>query len=45
MRYADEVGLYQVAQKMSDFKVVTGDNFWEPADLIKRLIAEGKSFT
>lgn len=45
MRYADEVGLYNVAKSMEQFAKATGDSFWEPANIIKQKIAEGKSFT
>jgi 3-hydroxyacyl-CoA dehydrogenase len=47
MRYADEVGLYNVVRAMKRF----GENphgdpgFWKPAPLLARLAAEGKSFT
>ena len=44
MRYADEVGLYSVARTMQEF-AAAGDAFWEPAPLIARLVAEGKSLT
>lgn len=45
MRYADEVGLYNLAKAMEQFEKITGDTFWEPANIIKQYIAEGKSFT
>lgn len=45
MRYADEMGLYNVAKSMEQFAKLTGDDFWQPAELIKKLIAEGKSFS
>jgi 3-hydroxyacyl-CoA dehydrogenase len=44
MLYADSVGLYSVARAMNAYKASTGDKFWEPANLIKQLAAEGKSF-
>ena len=44
MRYADEVGLYDVVRTMRDF-AAAGDSFWEPAPLIAKLAAEGKSLT
>ncbi|MEI6459333.1 MAG: 3-hydroxyacyl-CoA dehydrogenase NAD-binding domain-containing protein [Pseudomonadota bacterium] len=44
MRYADEVGLYSVARTMQEF-AAAGDAFWEPAPLIAKLVAEGKSLT
>ena len=45
MKYADEVGLYNLARAMRGFKAASGDAFWEPAPLITKLIAEGKSLT
>ncbi|HEY1090141.1 MAG TPA: 3-hydroxyacyl-CoA dehydrogenase family protein, partial [Burkholderiaceae bacterium] len=47
MCYADTVGLYNVVQTMNRFAKNPMDDgkFWEPAPLIKRLVAEGKSFT
>jgi 3-hydroxyacyl-CoA dehydrogenase len=45
MLYADEVGLYNVARRMREFAVTSGDKFWEPAPLIARLPADGKSLT
>jgi 3-hydroxyacyl-CoA dehydrogenase len=44
MRYADEIGLPQVARTLREF-AAGGDPFWEPAPLIARLVADGKSFT
>jgi 3-hydroxyacyl-CoA dehydrogenase len=47
MRYADEVGLYNVVRAMRRFAANPhGDpGFWTPAPLLARLAAEGKSFT
>ncbi|MFN3810528.1 MAG: 3-hydroxyacyl-CoA dehydrogenase NAD-binding domain-containing protein [Roseateles asaccharophilus] len=47
MCYADTVGLFNVVQAMQRFARNPADDaaFWEPAPLIKRLLAEGKSFT
>jgi 3-hydroxyacyl-CoA dehydrogenase len=47
MNYANELGLFTVAQMMKKFAQNPLDDakFWEPAPLIKKLIAEGKSFT
>ncbi len=45
MLYADEVGLYNVARSMQAFAASSGDSFWEPAPLIAKRIAEGKSLT
>ncbi len=46
MNYANELGLFSVAQMMKKFAQNPHDDakFWEPAPLIKKLIAEGKSF-
>jgi 3-hydroxyacyl-CoA dehydrogenase len=47
MNYANELGLFTVAQMMKKFAQNPQDDakFWEPAPLIKKLIAEGKSFS
>lgn len=47
MCYADTLGLFNVMQAMQRFARNPADDakFWEPAPLIKRLVAEGKSFT
>jgi len=44
--YADEQGLFNVAQAMKRFALNPLDDakFWEPAPLIQRLVAEGKTF-
>jgi 3-hydroxyacyl-CoA dehydrogenase len=46
MLYADQVGLFNVVQAMKRFQQNPRDDakFWEPAPLIKKLVAEGKSF-
>ncbi|HSV61490.1 MAG TPA: 3-hydroxyacyl-CoA dehydrogenase NAD-binding domain-containing protein [Variovorax sp.] len=46
MHYANQVGLYNVAQAMKRFAQNPRDDgkFWEPAPLIQKLAAEGKSF-
>jgi 3-hydroxyacyl-CoA dehydrogenase len=46
MLYADTVGLYGVARRMREFAVQPGADaaFWEPATLLARLAAEGKTF-
>ena len=46
MCYADTVGLYNVAQAMKRFAQNPDDDpaFWQPAPLLARLVAEGKSF-
>jgi 3-hydroxyacyl-CoA dehydrogenase len=45
MLYADEMGLYNVARRMQAFAASSGDTFWEPAPLIAKRVAEGKSLT
>jgi acetyl-CoA C-acetyltransferase len=46
MLYADQVGLFNVMQAMKRFQQNPRDDaaFWEPAPLIQRLVAEGKTF-
>ena len=46
MHYADQVGLFNVVQSMQRFARNPQDdaNFWQPAPLLARLVAEGKSF-
>jgi len=46
MCYADTVGLFAVEQAMRRFakNKLTDQAFWEPARLIQRLAAEGRSF-
>ena len=46
LRYADELGLFNVAQAMLRFAQNPLDDaaFWQPAPLIQRLVADGKTF-
>jgi 3-hydroxyacyl-CoA dehydrogenase len=46
MLYADQVGLFNVVQAMKRFQMNPRDDakFWEPAPLLARLAAEGKTF-
>ncbi len=46
MMYADTVGLYNVVQAMQRFAKNPLDDasFWQPAPLLARLVAEGKTF-
>lgn len=46
MLYADQVGLFNVVQAMKRFQQNPNDDakFWEPAPLLARLAAEGKTF-
>jgi 3-hydroxyacyl-CoA dehydrogenase len=47
MRYADSQGLFNVVQSMKRFAANPHDDttFWQPAPLLARLVAEGKTFT
>ncbi len=47
MNYADTVGLWNVVQAMKKFAKNPADDqaFWQPAPLLARLAAEGKSFS
>ncbi len=46
MNYADEVGLFNVVQAMHRFALNPLDDakFWQPAPLLAKLVAEGKTF-
>ena len=46
MHYADQVGLFNVAEAMKRFARNPLDDarFWQPAPLIQRLVAEGRHF-
>ena len=44
MYYADTIGLDKVMQHLKEFQEQDDDDFWEPAPLIKKLVAEGKGF-
>jgi 3-hydroxyacyl-CoA dehydrogenase len=46
MHYASQVGLYNVAESMKRFAKNPRDDaeFWQPAPLIQKLVADGKSF-
>jgi 3-hydroxyacyl-CoA dehydrogenase len=46
MQYADTVGLFNVVQSMHRFAQNPRDDakFWQPAPLLARLVAEGKTF-
>ncbi|MBK8073689.1 MAG: enoyl-CoA hydratase/isomerase family protein [Ramlibacter sp.] len=47
MHYADQVGLFNVVQSMKRFQQNPRDDakFWEPAPLLAKLAAEGKTFS
>jgi 3-hydroxyacyl-CoA dehydrogenase len=46
MHYADQIGLFEVAETMKQFaRAPNGDAaFWQPAELLQRLVAEGGRF-
>jgi 3-hydroxyacyl-CoA dehydrogenase len=46
MLYADQVGLFNVVQSMKRFQKNPRDDqqFWQPAPLLAKLAAEGKTF-
>ncbi|HSW15056.1 MAG TPA: 3-hydroxyacyl-CoA dehydrogenase NAD-binding domain-containing protein [Solimonas sp.] len=47
MLYADGQGLFNVARRMRDFanNPLSDQKFWQPAPLLQKLAAEGKTFT
>jgi 3-hydroxyacyl-CoA dehydrogenase len=44
MFYADQVGLKHIADRLAFYAKETNDPSLEPAPLLKRLAAEGKTF-
>jgi 3-hydroxyacyl-CoA dehydrogenase len=44
MFYADSIGLDKVAARLKEFQEQDGDDFWQPAPLIEKLVSEGKGF-
>ena len=44
MHYADSVGLKNVYEKICEFRDRYGEDYWQPASLIKQLAEEGKTF-
>ena len=46
MLYADQFGLFNVVQAMHRFSQNPHDDasFWQPAPLLSKLVAEGKTF-
>jgi 3-hydroxyacyl-CoA dehydrogenase len=45
LKYADEIGLYKVVQKLEQFYKDTQDEFWKPAQLLKHCIAKSTSIS
>jgi 3-hydroxyacyl-CoA dehydrogenase len=44
MYYADQIGLPNVVAALQRFRTEDHDDFWEPAQLLTKLAAEGKGF-
>ena len=44
MHYADHIGLETVYKKLSAFQQQSGEDYWQPSDLIKTLAESGSSF-
>ena len=44
MFYADLVGLPNILAQLKAFQQQDNDDFWQPADLLEKLVADGKSF-
>jgi 3-hydroxyacyl-CoA dehydrogenase len=44
MWYADTVGLDKVLAKINELRAQFGDEYWTPAPLLEKLVAEGKKF-
>lgn len=45
MFYADTVGLDKIYQTICEFGSTYGEEFWQPAALLKQLVAQGKTLT
>jgi 3-hydroxyacyl-CoA dehydrogenase len=45
MFYADAIGLDKIYQTICEFADTYGEEFWQPAALLKQLVAEGKTLT
>ncbi len=45
LKYADEIGLFQVIQVCSKFYESTKDPFWQPAQLLVNSLAQSKTLT
>ena len=46
MFYADTLGLYNVARRMKELAAIPNadERFWQPAPLLAKLVAEGRTF-
>jgi len=44
MHFADSIGLPDVLATLKEFQERDGDDFWQPAPLIEKLVGEGKDF-
>ena len=45
MFYADTIGLEKIYQSICEFANTYGEEFWQPAALLKQLVEEGKTLT
>ena len=45
MFYADTIGLEKIYQTICEFGNTYGAEFWQPAELLKQLVAEGKTLS
>ena len=45
MFYADAIGLEKIYQTICEFGNTYGAEFWQPAELLKQLVAEGKTLS
>jgi 3-hydroxyacyl-CoA dehydrogenase len=45
MFYADTIGLEKIYHTVCEFADTYGEEFWQPAALLKQLVAEGKTLT
>jgi 3-hydroxyacyl-CoA dehydrogenase len=45
LKYADEIGLFQVTQVCNKFYQSTNDDFWKPAQFLQDCLAQTKSLT
>jgi len=45
LKYADEIGLFEVVQACEKFYAQTGDDFWKPAKLLQDCLASGRAIS